>query len=430
MRNNNQQRLPSNTFLILIFLLPILRYYNLGGTGIKMESLMTLLALCIGVILVFSMNSQDKQIAELRSSKRWFAAFGTWAILITFAYELFTNINITNFNANHTINVFIVMIINIILIYIILKGCFDIDSCLRIYIWIVYFLIALYCFQWVLYATGTIIDFKLPFMKFTSSWGFLENKLFGMSPYPRALFSEKAHLSQYLVPYIALCLFSNKIIKRHRIEKAIIVSAVVISTISGNGIIVVGIEWFVYFLFFKQITKNRRIIYTVLGFLLIAGLYYILSNIPSFSSMFSILFSSETVGTSSKADYRIYRGFDMFRQLPWFAQLFGVGNDHMYLFSLEYGISSIYDRGMKGYEYFSAWFETAIYYGLVGLFLSYKHLITLFKMRSIIVKGLIIVVAALWMSTEMIFTNFHIMYVLIIVAVVVYEKRGNWQYLN
>lgn len=384
---------------------------------------MNLLALCVGVILVFSVHSQDKQIAELRSSKRWFAAFGLWAIMITLVYEICTNINVTTSNASYTINVFIVMIINIILIYTILKGCFDIDSCVKIYTWIVYFLMALYCFQWVLYSTGTIIDFKLPFMKFTSSWSYLEYKHFGMSPYPRALFSEKAHLSQYLVPYIALCLYSNKIIKRHRIEKAIIVSAVVISTISGNGIIIVGIEWLVYFLFFGQITKNRRIIFTVLGPLLMAGVYYMLSSIPSFSSMFSMLFSSENVGISSKADYRIYRGFDIFRQLPWFGKLFGVGNDHMYLFSLEYGISSIYDRSMQGYEYFSAWFETAIYYGFIGLFMSYKHLRALFKMKSNAVKGLIFVVAALWVSTEMIFTNFHIMYVLIIVAVAVYEKR-------
>jgi hypothetical protein len=113
------------------------------------------------------------------------------------------------------------------------------------------------------------MSFKIPFFDYSDAWsGILKNTVFGMSPLPRALFSEKSHLSQYLVPYIALYLYSSKAIPKHRLLKAIITSAVVLSTVSGNGTLIVLIEWLMYFLFFSQVKKNYKIAFSSAGIIM------------------------------------------------------------------------------------------------------------------------------------------------------------------
>lgn len=414
-----------NTFIWIIMLIPLVRYYDLIGTGIAMENIMSLVALLCVVFLYGSGINND--CLELHKSKLWFGMFAVWAMIITMGYELFSTLSVSNPAAMHSINSYIVMFINILLIAFILRGSIKYIDCIRIYETIITILVLIYAFQWVLYIIGISVSFKLPGFEFSSSWSHLKNITFGMSPSPRALFSEKSHLAQYMAPYIALCLYSDSIIKNRRFAKAILVSLVILSTVSGNGIILVGAEWLLYFTVFGNIKNTiTKVLVGVVGIVTLVISYYVMSSIEAFSSTFSIMFSTDSQYSSSKADYRIYRGLDYFTQLPISKKISGVGNDHMYLFSLQHGLKSQYDSSRQAFEYFSAWFEVALYYGLIGLALCIKHLVELFKSPSKAAKGLIAVMALLWMSTEMIFTNYHLMYVLIIVATILYE-RNNFQ---
>ena len=271
-------------------------------------------------------------------------------------------------------------------------------------------------FQWLVMILGVRMSFKFPFLAYASGWKFLEGINFGMRTFPTSLFSERAHFSQYLVPYIAICLYSDQLIKKWRYHKALGVSAVVVSTISGNGIISVIIIWLMFVLLFGKIKSRNRIIVFIITVCAIIGFYYILSDIPAFNNMFSHLFSSEDTNYA-KADYRIYRGLDMFLRLPFFGKIFGVGYKHMHMYSRVYNIVSVFDKHEMVYEYFSSVSQILIYSGIVGAALCFMHMKALYRTAQKIVKGLLILQLALWFSTEMIFLNDHIMYSLIIVCV-------------
>jgi len=420
-----QGRILSTLFFLLILLNPILRYYNLGSSGIGMENLMSILALLTGVILIYTrLPVRTLNRGPLIKSRRRFLVFGVWALIITFIYEFFTEINIHNPLANYSNNLFIVMAINIVLIYIIISAKYEVTQLFRIYSVIVWFLLGLILFQWLLFLTGRSMSFKIPFMQYTSGWSSLQNKNFGMSPYPRALFSEKSHFAQYILPYVAICLYSEKIVPKRRILKAIIASIAILTTVSGNGIIVLLVEWLLYFIALSNMSPRNKMLFGTAGIALLFLVYILLQNFESFSLMFDTLFSSEN-NRASKADYRIYRGLDMFRQLPIVAQLLGIGNSHMYMYASMHGISSIYDVRWSVYEYFSAIFEIAIYYGLTGLVLCGLHLKEILFAKTKVTTGLIIMMLALWISTEMIFRNYHLFYMLLIVGSYAFENQGD-----
>ncbi len=419
-KNNNLNNMLSGFFFLFILLTPIFRYYDLGNTGIGMENLISIGSLALGILLYIN-SSNSLECSYIRKSRRFFAAFGIWSICVTAFYELFTEINIHNSYATYSSNVFVITTINIVLLYTIISGRYDVSNLFRIYSAIIWLLICLLAFQWILYLLGKTMSFKIPLMEFSESWSSLESKNFGMSPFPRALFSERSHFAQYVLPYVAICLYSDKIVMKNRIGKAIIASIAIITTISGNGIIVLLIEWLLYFIVLSGLKSKKKIMVSIMGITAIFIAYLIMLSIDSFSSMFNMLFTSES-NHASKADYRIYRGLDLYNQLPILQKIFGIGNSHMYLFASINGITSKYDVSWSIYEYFSALFELIIYYGIIGFFFCYKHLRELIQAKINVTTGLIIMMLSLWLSTEMLFRNYHIFYMLLIIGSYIYEK--------
>lgn len=410
----------SNTISVLIFLLPMLRYYDLGSTGLGVETILTIIILYLFALLNLT-RQKDKPIAqpELRQSGRWFAAFIFWAIIITAYYELFTDININNAQASYSIMAYAKLLISAAIIYNIIRGRLNFSHVFRIYSFFVNITIALYILQWILYLSGVSINFKIPFLQFNSAFGYLNRfSYFGMNPYPTAMFSERAHLAEFLVPYIAICLYSKTLIPKKRFLKAILTSITVISTVSGNGIIIVMIEWVLCFWFFSSAKKRHRISAIIAGLLLLIAIYSILNSIPAFQVTFDRLFIDRSTSSfgSTKADYRIYRGLELYNKMPLSGKIFGIGYNHMQVFAAKYNIVSKYDNARSGYEFFATNMQILLYFGILGLFLCYKSLAVFFKGKSYVVKGLLIMMAALWFSSQMLLINYHIMYMLLILT--------------
>jgi magnesium-transporting ATPase (P-type) len=140
--SHRTNQFPSDMFVIITLLIPILRYYNLGNTSIGMEMFLTLLAFSLGFVLLISFGKRN--IRELKNPQRWFVIF---CFLVTLFYELFTNINISNAAATYTGNIFMFMILNILLICIILSGCFNASRGIKIYSVIVHILISVYVYN-------------------------------------------------------------------------------------------------------------------------------------------------------------------------------------------------------------------------------------------------------------------------------------------
>lgn len=417
-------------FCFLVFFYPIVRYYKVPLIGIGFEAVMAVMIFIVGLLLWIK-RLYCKSEKELLKSKRFFLLFLIWAAVVTLYYELFTEFSISNPASNYNVNSITIFFVSGLIIYFILSESIKIENCLKIYSRFVCIMLLIVLLQWILLLMGVRISFKLPF-EYTADWAYMSNKIFGMNSYPTGLFSERSHLCEYLCPYVALCLFSNKIVDKSRIKKAILISAVIIGTASGNGIMILLIEWVLWFLGLGQNKENihlsNRIVIVLIGIVGVVSMYLFLSRIPRFANMFSTLFVDSTGSkyTSSKADYRIYRGFDIYFRLPIVQKIVGVGFKHMYMFANANNIQSVFDYFWKDvYEYFSAISMIMLYFGSVGLIGFLLHLWAIFKSKIDVVRGLLIVMFALCFSCEMLLNYSHIMFCLIVVMAFSIERKDN-----
>ncbi len=421
------RRMLSNILCVLTMCLPIFRYYDLATTGFAMETLLTLLMFGICIVMFFAYRKSKHTVyTVVRKSQMWFGVLIFWLLMITCIYELFTNLNISHEYADYTIISLIMIVIRAVVIGYILGGNFDYEDIFKIYTVLVYMVIFVYLMQYAMVFAGIRRSFKMPFMPFSDAYTYLNKKtFFGMEPDPTSLFSERAHLSEFIVPYIAICLFGDKITKDKYHLKAILASVVVISTVSGTGVVVVMIEWILFFLGLGGKKSKYRILYLISGAIILAAAYYIIRQIPSFSEMFNELFvdNSGDSYSNTKADYRIYRGFDYFTLLPTYGQVFGIGYNHLGLFTKVHGITSEYDKSSLAFEFLSSIFQIAIYSGLIGAFAATVHIWNLFKAKSALAKALIIVMLAMWCSSAMFLNNSHIVMILLTVSAIYYDNQ-------
>lgn len=421
------RRMLSNILCVLALCLPIFRYYDFLSTGLAMETIMTLLMLAICLIMFYmGMNHRHMVYTEIRKSQVWFGLLIFWLLLITCIYEIFTEVNVNNPQADYTSISLIMIVIRAVVIGYLLGGDFDYRDIFKIYSVLVTFIIVIYALQWAMVAAGLRMSFRMPFLPLANSYAYLTSSpYFGMDPDPTSLFSERAHLAEYLVPYIAVCLFGNGLIKKQALLKAVIVSIVVFTTVSGTGIVIVLIEWVLFFAGLGQKKSKFRFLYFIAGALILIAVYYILRQVPAVDLMLDRLFVDNTGNdySSTKADYRIYRGFDLFTKLPLYGQIFGIGYNHMQLFASIHNIVSEYDNDDLAYEFFSTIFQISIYSGYIGIVCAVKHIYHLFKSNSPLAKALIIIMLAMWCSSAMFLTNSHIVMIMLIIATIYYDNQ-------
>lgn len=419
MNNNELERERTSCFFIgIILLIPILRYYDIIGS-LGLESVLRTIAALL-VFYLFHFESIYHQEAFVKS-RNWFLLFCIWSVAITLAYELGSDINISSSFVNYTLFSYVLAIVSMIIIYGTLSGKVDLSKTFIIYEKIVYFLVAIYLVQIVMNSVGIRISFKVPGLKYGSAYGYLNSEIMGFNgARPSSLFSERAHFAEYITPFIAVCLFSDKIIKRHRLVKAIFFSVVTISTVSGNGIIILLIEWGLYFIFFSNLKGGVKIPVIILAAIVFAFAYNQLQSNEAYSDIFNRMFANNTGNEylHAKADYRIYRGFDLFIKLPMFQKIIGVGYEHMYIFARLNQIESIYDSSSQAYEFFNTIAQILLYFGIIGFILFCGHMLMLFFSRSKVAKGLVIISIALWLSSQMLYSNTHIMYLLLTASAV------------
>src|SRR5699024_9852825 len=130
------------------------------------------------------------------------------------------------------------------------------------------------------------------FFSFTSAWEYLNTHVyFGMRTVPTALFCEPAHLAEYIVPYLAICLSMKDKSGKIYIKRAVLLTIVLAMSTSGNGIISGIIVWVLYFdLNFTKEGKyiNMKVVLLSFAFVIIAIIVYL--NSESIRNMFDILF--------------------------------------------------------------------------------------------------------------------------------------------
>ena len=410
----NIKRTFTTLSFLIIFTLPITRYYDITGTTFGLNSLLKIVLLVLLLVLFF-LNRKRINNRRFILSRRFYLVFALFGALITGYYEIFASLRGTSVTG------LLVLLATALIIYLLYYSTSDTKSIFKIYSVFVYVLVAIYFFQWAIHLFGMRINFKLP-LPFSDSYYMCNRIVFGMEDLPTSLFSERAHFCEYILPFITICLFKKNKVKSDY-AKAIFMSLIAISTISGNGIIGVAIVWALYLFFFNSFKATKKAFVAFVGFGVIIIAYFILMSIPSFYEMFNILFvnRSGTGSSYTKAAYRIYRGFDLFAKLPLKQKLFGVGFGHMELFSRIYNIKSVYDKSAE-YEFFNAIAQVMLYFGLFGLALFGLSVFFLFVNKSHLTRALIIVFIALAFSSQFLLQDQHVF--LISLIIVSYERKS------
>lgn len=400
----------TKSIVLLILIMPIIRYYNFWGTNIGLEAVLKAFVLILLTLLLLVRNRQIFHESSIQKSGNWFFLFALYAAIVTLIYQSYPV-----YYQSRSINFTIAFIVSLLVIFLLLYTNINYSCVFKIYTFFVWLMVAICVFQWILLIIGVRIPFNLPGLDYTNSWEQLSSQIFGMDEYPTALFSEKAHFCEYLIPYVAFCLFSKDFVKIHRIFKAAIISLLTIMSVSGNGVVLVFLCWGLYFTFFNEFDFRNRILLFIIGVVVITISFYTLTQIDTINAMLSILFTNNTYGYS-KANYRVYRGFDVYSLLPIIQKVFGVGYYNMETFANVNNIVSRYDTTWNIYEYFSAFTQILIYFGGVGFIFIVGHIVALFRNQSNLTKSLVILLIAISLSSEVLLQGFHMMFLILILS--------------
>ena len=394
----------------LILIMPIIRYYNFWGTNIGLEAVLKSFVLILLILLLLMRNRRIFYDPSIQKSGTYFFLFALYATIVTCIYQSYSL-----YYESRSVNFTIAFIVSLLVIFLLLYAKIDYSCIFKVYSFFVWLMVAICIFQWILLINGVRVPFNLPGFNYTSSWEQLTSQIFGMNEYPTALFSEKAHFCEYLIPYVAFCLFSEEFVKNYRILKAVIISLLTIMSTSGNGVVLAFLCWGLYFTFFNEFDFRNRMLLFIIGVMVIGISFYALTQIDTINTVLSMLFTNNTYGYS-KANYRVYRGFDIYSLLPTTQKLFGVGYYNMETFASINNIVSQYDTQWNIYEYFSAFTQILIYFGALGFIFIVGHIIPLFKNQSNLTKGLVILLIAISLSSEILLQGFHMMFLILILS--------------
>jgi hypothetical protein len=223
------------------------------------------------------------------------------------------------------------------------------------------------------------------------------------------VFSEPAQYAVFIIPALCIALFDKSLGKTSNLKLAMLLSLGLVLSTSANGIVLMGFTWTFYLY-----NKNRS------GFLKILKAIFFLAILFLVALQFEIIQSSlenlfiPTTALTSKADYRIYRGFSIFLQMPLFYKIFGVGVNNASDFINNYNIVTKYDvTWISVTEYFNNISTILIYSGAIGGLLFFIQLLVMHKNMINTGKIILICFVALCFSSSFYFTSTWIIYFLV-----------------
>lgn len=189
-------------------------------------------------------------------------------------------------------------------------------------------------------------------------------------------FAESSHFAVYEIPALLMLLFGKTKSKCPIIWIVILSISVLLST-SSNGILIMGMVYIAYI--YSRFFNKLNIAYIVIGGVILVSGYYLISRSQFIEDVTYGLFVQESDMTTSKAEMRIYRGFNMYADMPTDKKVFGIGwrNAQDYCKTCNNQLFSKYAADV--FDYFNSIAGTLIYTGLIGLTFLTLFFYTLFK---------------------------------------------------
>ena len=407
--------------MVLIVLLPITVYYK---SPLFFNQLTILLYLIIILLssLVIIRTKKSNNIKTNLMKKYLLLVF--WLITITLLYYII--MPYINDKSLQNINILLAILIVSLIIVLSYYGAIDYKYFIKFYSIAAYFCLIFLLIQIILFNFFNIpISGKIPFLELTSfgyEWQFDYLLLYAHKyDYVRfnSVFTEPSHLALYCIPLFALRLFDSK---RKNYLEAIFITGMIFVSSSGNGIIIISVLWFYYFYSRVKRFSLKKILNILIGVVFFYIAHSILINYTFYFNVINSLFMSET--GISKADYRVYRGFDYFWKLPFFYKVFGIGFRNLTNFANYHKISSIYDS-LKTYnfEYLNAIAQILIYSGVIGFTFFVLFLKAIYKASNSYARPIILAFILMCLSSSVLFDTFWLLYLLIIFSVMNNSKE-------
>lgn len=270
-------------------------------------------------------------------------------------------------------------------------------------------------FQYLMFVVfGTIVNGDIPFLEVYSRDvnSISEGRILRLS----SVFQEPSHISAYEIPALIMILFGKTEVRRPIIWIIVISSAILLST-SSNGIILMGIVYFAYIIF--KFYRKINMVYFIFGGVILFCAFYLITNSEYIDKVTYGLFVQESDMTTSKAELRIYRGFNLYRDLPIDKQLFGVGwrEAARYCQTCNHGLFSKYD--IISFDYFNSIAGTLIYSGIIGLILLLSFFYSLWhQTNDFATRTLIISVLVLMCSSSVLMSDQWILFLTAIISLI------------
>lgn len=396
--------------LILQLISPIFAYYDLPFTNLAVSTILNFFSL---IAIVISLMLSEKRASVFDGYEKSFSLFCLWVFFQTIVQACFSRyeVDIKGVSFINALSVLAILLLLPARISTYKKRC------IGVYVFACRISIILFIINFL----GDIIighhfNFSIPLLSLQDAY---QN---AFTNYSTGLFTEPAHFVQFIIPLVVIRLFSFNYAER---KKSLVLAStttfICLLSLSGNGIVCCGIIWFCYFFYQAKRGNRHGLIVFFLGILLFFVLVLILRQIPSFMNVVNRLFIDLSGNTYSytKADYRIFRGFDHFFHLPLLRKIFGIGYKALESYSNYSGIKSVFDREFL-YEYLNAMCQILIYFGIIGFVLFFKCIFNVYKRSEIIGKVIIIVFVSLTISSSIFLDSTMIMFFLLFFA---FEKN-------
>lgn len=389
---------------LLIPLLCVLRYYEapLGLLSNRL-SIAVMIVMVVMIPLIYKGKAFEVNISVTRHFVSLCAVIAACYFLSLILYDFVAD------SLSHTINKLLYILLVAILCLYCTLGYINHYLLTKIYIGLAVLFALLGIVQWGLGLAGIGVDMKLPLLEYYNGgekYTLFSQKEDSFTHVP-SVFAEASHFAAFLLPAIVFLLAKYKI--EHRIIKlAILVIGVMVST-SANGIICLAIIIFSFTYFSqKKLKPNRVIIGMVLIIIVIAALFS-----GAVTDVLDGVFSS-TTSDDTKADYRIYRGFELYSELPFHQKLLGIGSANIQVFYAEGLMDSEYDRAWRAIDFLSAFASIIIYNGFVGLLAFALFMKALWKKTNWATKTIILTFVAYSISEDFYFNEYWLLYISLI----------------
>ena len=195
---------------------------------------------------------------------------------------------------------------------------------------------------------------------------------------PSAFFLEPAHFSEYCSMALASVFFREEV----SIPKAVLISAGIIATTSGMGIVLVAALWGMYFLVLNSnATIEKKVTNTLVMIVVVAIVLFALTRIDSFNAAVGRLFSTDD--SRSALEGRTF----------WWDTY--IANRSAYNWVFGAGINSVPD------VYFTGFMALLYGYGLVGTAFFFLSLVVMFfRTKSWFVRTLLIMYGGLTFGSD------------------------------